>query len=288
VSLEISEVEIKNILTRTSGYLESIATHSLQPYRGCSFGNSLCGSGCYVQHNPFVTRGRPWGSFLEVRTNAASSYLRTVARERRYARSKELPFGIFMSSSTDPFLPQESRFAVSQRLLEAMTEEPPEVLILQTHTAAVAKHIPLLKRLSKLCQLRVHISIETDRDRLPGLPPPASPIEARFLAAQALREAGLKLVVTIAPLLPIEDPESFFGRLSTVSDAIVIDHFIGGDGSLQGRRTLRTRLPEAMRAVRPESCSQDYLFKVLDWARKHYQGQIGIGRDGFAARYTEP
>jgi len=94
--------------------------------------------------------------------------------------------------------------------------------------------------------------------------------------------------VTIAPLLPIEDPESFFGRLSTVSDAIVIDHFIGGDGSLQGRRTLRTRLPEAMRAVRPESCSQDYLFKVLDWARKHYQGQIGIGRDGFAARYTEP
>jgi len=48
----VSEVEVGRILTRASGYLRDVCSHSLQPYRGCSFGRSLCGVGCYVRHNP--------------------------------------------------------------------------------------------------------------------------------------------------------------------------------------------------------------------------------------------
>jgi hypothetical protein len=71
MSVDITETTVKNILTRTSGYLRTVTSHSLQPYRGRTFGNSLCGVGCYVQHNGHVLQGRPWGGFLEVRTNAA-------------------------------------------------------------------------------------------------------------------------------------------------------------------------------------------------------------------------
>jgi DNA repair photolyase len=283
--MKVTEVEVKNVLTRTSGYLDSIASHSLQPYRGCSFGNSLCGVGCYVQHNPFITRGRAWGSFLEARTNAASSYLRTVARERRYCQRKEVPFAIFMSSSTDPFLPQESRYRISEAILAAMVEQPPEVLILQTHSAAVAQHISILERLHQKCRLRVHLSIETDRERLPGLPAPASSVESRILAAGALQAAGLRVVITVAPLLPVEDLESFFQRLSQVSDAVVLDHFVGGDGSESGQRTRKTPLPKAMEVLLPDSSKLGYLETVLRAAKSHYQGEIGIGRDGFAGRY---
>jgi hypothetical protein len=53
------------------------------------------------------------------------------------------------------------------------------------------------------------------------------------------------VVVTVSPLLPIADPERFFARLAGLADAVVIDHFIGGDGTPDGSRTLRTGLPAA-------------------------------------------
>ena len=71
MGLKITHAEVKSILTRSSGYLKGTTSHSLQPYRGCSFGNSLCGVGCYAGQNRFLTRGAEWGSFLEVRVNAA-------------------------------------------------------------------------------------------------------------------------------------------------------------------------------------------------------------------------
>ena len=41
--MEITTARVKSVLTRTSGYLKTVCSHSLQPYRGCSFGRSLCG-----------------------------------------------------------------------------------------------------------------------------------------------------------------------------------------------------------------------------------------------------
>src|SRR5271155_3527486 len=82
----ISETTIKNVLTRTTGFLRTVTSHSLQPYCGCTFGRALCGVGCYVQHNGRLLRGRPWGGFLEVRTNAAASYLANYESESRWAR----------------------------------------------------------------------------------------------------------------------------------------------------------------------------------------------------------
>jgi len=67
------QTSIRQILTRTSGFLKTVSSHSLQPYRGCALGNSLCGVGCYVQHNAYLTLGQPWGSFVEARTNAADA-----------------------------------------------------------------------------------------------------------------------------------------------------------------------------------------------------------------------
>ena len=92
--MDISVVSIGNILTRTSGFLRTVTSHSLQPYRGCSFGNSLCGVGCYVQHSRHILQGRTWGGFLEIRANAADSYREHYERERRWAR-RSGPFSIF-------------------------------------------------------------------------------------------------------------------------------------------------------------------------------------------------
>lgn len=285
VSLEITKTTVANILTRTGGYLRGVASHSLQPYQGCSFGNSLCGVGCYVQHNVWVTQGRRWGGFLEVRTNAAEAYRQSCAREAAWARRRHGAFSIFCSSATDPFVPQERTYRVTAALLDAMCDNPPDALILQTHTHLVAEHRGAIAALSRRCQLRVHVSIESDRDRLPGLPPSASPVTQRLAACQQLRDCSVWTVVTVAPLLPIADPEGFFQRIADVANAVVIDHYIEGDGSRDGARTLRTGLPAAIAAINPEATSLAYRDRIIKLARRIMPGRVGVSATGFAGVY---
>ncbi|MEM1183062.1 MAG: hypothetical protein AAGM22_32265 [Acidobacteriota bacterium] len=286
--LTVTPDEVGRVLTRTTGYLRTVTSHSLQPYRGCPLGRSLCGVGCYVQHSWYSTRGRPWGHFLDVRTNAAESYRRTAPPERRWARRERGEFSIFLSSSTEPFPPQERRFHVTRRVLEAMLDEPPDLLVVQSHSHRAADFVPLLSALAGRMSLRVHLSIETDRERLPGLPPPASPVSRRFDAARALKDAGIPVAITVSPLLPIADPDDFFRRIAADADAVVLDHFIGGDGSADGRRTLRTELPEAIAAVEPEALRLDYRDAMAAVAERHLPGRVGVGIDGFAARFLRP
>jgi DNA repair photolyase len=288
MTVMLTRARVRSILTRSSGYLKTVCSHSLQPYRGCSFANSLCGVGCYVKHNPFVTRGAEWGSFLEVRENAADAYLARADREGRWARASRGRFSIFMSSATDPFVPHERRFRVTRDVLRAMATSPPDELVIQTHTHLVTERLDEIVALSQRCALRVHISIESDRDRLPGLPPPASPVTRRFAAAAELREAGIHVAITVAPLLPIADPDAFFTRISECADGVVIDHFIGGDGSSGGARTLRTPLPEAMAAVDPASVHIAYREGMIAIAERRMPGRVGVGIDGFAGRLLAP
>jgi DNA repair photolyase len=284
MSITLTTASVRSILTRSSGYLKTVCSHSLQPYRGCSFGNSLCGVGCYVRHNPFVTRGAEWGSFLEVRENAASAYLAQIDRERRWARNNREQFSVFMSSATDPFVPHERRFGITRAVLRAMLEKPPDTLIIQTHTHLVTRYLDIYRELAQNCSLRIHISIESDRERLPDMPPPASSIANRLEAAATLRAAGIHIVITVAPLMPIRYPDAFFGQIADCADAVVIDHFIGGDGSPDGARTLRTRLPEAMARVDPLSLDLTYRDAMVAKAMERMPGRVGVGVDGFAGR----
>lgn len=285
MSLDINLTTSRSILTRTSGFLETVTSHSLQPYRGCTFGNSLCGVGCYVQHNGLLTRGQRWGSFLDIRTNAAQLYRSQVGRERRWAQTQRNGFSVFMSSSTDPYVPQERRHRITRGILQAMVEEPPDELVVQTHSHLITDDLSLLRELACQCRLRVHLSIESDQQDLPGLPPPASSIERRFAAAKALRSAGVRVVITVSPLLPIQDGESFFARIAETADAVVIDHFIGGDGSADGRRTATTPLPDAMAQVAPASVTLSYRDAVVELAHRHLPGNVGVSIDGFAGRF---
>lgn len=284
MSVVLSEATVESILTRTTGYLRGVTSHSLQPYRGCTYGNALCGVGCYVRHNTWLARGAEWGGFLEARVNAAEVYRRQYARERDWARRSRARFSIFMSSSTDPFVPQERRFRVTGSVLDAMIELPPDELVVQTHSHRVTDYVDLYRTLGERSDLRVHVSIESDRDRLPGLPAPASSVRDRLDAAAALTAAGVRVVVTVSPLFPMLDPRAFFERVASCASAVVIDHFIGGDGSPGGARTLRTALPAAMAAVDPASVTLAYRDRVVAIAEEVMPGRVGVAADGFAGR----
>jgi DNA repair photolyase len=86
---------------------------------------SLCGVGCYVRHSLHITRDSPWGSFLEVQTNAAEAYLAGYERERQWVRRQRGGFVFFLSGATEPFPPQELRHAIIRSVLSAMLGRPP-------------------------------------------------------------------------------------------------------------------------------------------------------------------
>ena len=98
-------------------------------------------------------------------------------------------------------------------------------------------------------------------------------------------DRGVRVVVTVSPLFPIAAPERFFARIGEVADAVVIDHFIEGDGSREGTRTLRTRLPAAMAAVDPDSTSLSYRERIVATARAAMPGRVGVSARGFAGFY---
>jgi len=178
--VDITENQCQSILTRASGYLQEVCSHSLNPYIGCGFGRSACGVGCYVRHNTWLTKGREWGGFVEVKTNAPEIYLKTHATEQRWAHRRGRSFSIFFSSSTDPWQPVEKQYRVTQQLLKAMLTCPPDELILQTHATAILDDLSLIAVLSQRCRLRVHVSVEGDVDRLPGMPSPPASVVGRI------------------------------------------------------------------------------------------------------------
>jgi DNA repair photolyase len=221
---------------------------------------------------------------VEGRVNAADVYRGQYERERNWARKRRGRFGVFMSSSTEPFQPIERKLRVTRGVLEAMVERPPDFLIVQTHSHHVVEYADLYPRLAAETELRFHISIESDRDELPGLPRSASPVAKRIEAARRLRSMGLRVVVTVSPLFPINDPPRFFAALAEVADAVVIDHYIQGDGSPDGKRTERTALPQAMAAVESRSVALAYREEMVAVAQRHFPGRVGVNVDGFAGR----
>ncbi|MEK9628698.1 MAG: hypothetical protein VW455_06715 [Nitrospinota bacterium] len=283
--MQINPIQTKSILTRTTGYLKKVSSHSLNPYSGCGFGNSSCGQGCYVRFNTWINRGRKWGSFVDVKTNAAELYTQTVNKERSWAARQPQTFSIFLSSSTDPWQPAEKKYRITRKVLKAMISTPPDELILQTHSSAILEDIDAIAQLSQNCKLRVQISIEGDRDTLPGLPPPPCSVDDRIRTLEKLSSRGIFTVSCLSPLYPLSNPDSFFNRIKSAgTSAIVIDHFIIGDGTPDGSRTRKSSLPDIMNNLMPESIHLSYREKVVGIARKYLP--VGISATGFAGNYS--
>jgi DNA repair photolyase len=283
--VEITEIQCQSILTRASGYLKPVCSHSINPYVGCGFGRSACGVGCYVRHNAWLTRGRDWGAFVDVKTNAPEIYLKTCDAEQRWAHRRGQPFAIFFSSSTEPWQPAEKQYRVTRRLLETMVTHPPDEMILQTHATAMRDDLDLVAALSQKCQLRVHVSIEGDTEHLPGLPPPPATVKDRVELLRQLSSAGIFAVACLSPLYPMQNPAVFFEQLAGAGvDAVVIDHFIEGDGTREGSRTWKTALPRSMEAVSAESTRLEYRDRIAAMARNYLP--VGISASGFAGHYS--
>ena len=244
-SMSVPLINNKSILTPTSGFLGSGFTHTINIYSGCAFDGSVCGIFCYAQHNHWITKGRPWGLY-GAKENTVSAYEREFDRLKRPRRGNSKSLRIYMSSSTDPYVPQEKSLKLTRSLLEAMIDRPPNGLVIQTHATMIERDLDVIEDLATRTSVWVSITVETNRESLPGFPKHASSPAARLEVLRKFRDAGIRTQATISPLLPLTNVTSFAQSLNQVADRVIVDHYLLGDGSKGGWRTRQTEFPKLL------------------------------------------
>lgn len=181
----------------------------INPYVGCTHA-------CLYCYAVFMKRvyhyQEPWGDFLAAKVNIAD----LLWKERRKIKPGQV---VFLSSVTDPYVPQEKQYRLTRGCLEALVGTLGQIRI-STRSPLVLRDLDLLKALGA----RVGFSVTTDREEVAKAFEPKNPsIKARVAALRTLHQAGLETYAFIGPLLPHTSPEAFAALLDGAVDSVYVD-----------------------------------------------------------------
>lgn len=151
--------------------------------------------GLYAGLSP--EESRHWGQFTTFKANAPELLDDSKLRDSV----------IYCSPLVDPYQPVEREYQLMPRILSALLRRAPRAFTIQTRAPLVMRDLALLKELSALTRLRISMSVTTDQDSVrKRYEPHCEPNEARLETIARLREHGIEVYATLAPLLPC-DPE---------------------------------------------------------------------------------
>lgn len=205
MKLVIQEKRVKSILSKSG--IPGV-DYCINPYVGCSHGCRYCYA-TFMKR--FTGHTEPWGSFVDVKTNAPEVLHRQMKKASRGH--------VLISSVTDPYQPVEEKYKLTRGCLEVLLPHQFSVDIL-TKSPLVLRDLDLLKQFK---ELEVGITITTDDDEIRKIfEPHAPPIEARIQALKTLAKAGLKTYAFIGPLLPM-DPEGLSEKINPYVHSVLID-----------------------------------------------------------------
>ena len=181
----LREIECKTILTR-SGI--SGVDYALNPYVGCAHACAYCYA-TFMKR--FTGHEEEWGTFVDVRVNAAERLAREVKRAR--------PGQVLLASVTDAYQPLEEKYGLTRACLEVLVGGDLRVCIL-TKSALVLRDLDLLRQLR---DVEVAFTVTTlDEELRRRFEPGAAPIAQRLEALAQLSAAGLETWAFCGPLLP--------------------------------------------------------------------------------------
>ncbi|MFS8071364.1 MAG: radical SAM protein, partial [Byssovorax sp.] len=200
----VRELRVESLLETAGHGAERF--YKLSPYAGCLIGCRYC----YAQTPMSVLRRLemlpevPWGSYVDVRVNAAE----VLASE--LARSSPRPIK-FCPILSDPYQAVEARYALTRACLTTIGAAAAVwPVLLLTRSKLVTRDADLL---ASLPGAWVGASIPTlDDETRRHFEPRAASIPERFEALATLRKAGARTFAVVQPLLP--------GSIEALADAL--------------------------------------------------------------------
>lgn len=192
-------VEARGILSPMNG---------MNTYRGCTHGCIYCDSRsrCYQINHEFED--------VEVKINAPALLERALLKKR----SKCM---IGTGSMSDPYLPLENEFRITQKCLQLVLKHG-FGMTLQTKSNQVLQDIDLLKEINRRTKCVIQMTLTTyDEDLCRLVEPNVCTTRSRFETLLRLREEGIPTVAWLSPILPFlnDTEENMRGILDYCAEA---------------------------------------------------------------------
>jgi DNA repair photolyase len=192
VRAEYREEPCRNALNRVKGMAFS---WSLNPYMGCVHRCTFC----YVR--AFEKRAdRPaderYGTSIRVKVNVVEVLRRELARASWEGES------VAVGAATDPYQPAEGRYRLTRGCIEAFAEfSNPFSLI--TRGPMIVRDLDVLTEAARRAKVSITFSIPTlDEEVWRKTEPSTAHPRQRLRAVKELVDAGIKVGVGMAPILP--------------------------------------------------------------------------------------
>ncbi len=188
---------------------------TVNPYRGCAMGCRYCYA-AYTHEFMGIDTPEDFHSVVYVKTGAEGE---TARRLPPVVRRGEL---IALGTATDPYQPAEAEARVTRRFLETVAALRRVRLGITTKGALVLRDLDLLRRIHERSELSVHVSlISLDAALLRRIEPWAPAPEVRLTVMRRLAEAGIRVSISVAPVLPaLTDDEAGLDALLAAAAAV--------------------------------------------------------------------
>jgi DNA repair photolyase len=168
---------------------------SLNPYTGCAHRCTFC----YVRG--FERRAdRPsddrYGRTVRVKVNVAEVLRRELARPS-WSREE-----VTIGAATDPYQPAEGRYRLTRACLVELSRSRTPFSII-TRGPMVWRDVDVLREAATRAEVSVNVSVPTLDERVwRTTEPSTAPPRRRLDIVRRLAEAGIRVNVAIAPILP--------------------------------------------------------------------------------------
>ncbi|EEE06009.1 PA0069 family radical SAM protein [Burkholderia multivorans] len=197
---QVFEERAKSILTRNRSPDIPFSV-SLNPYRGCEHGCIYCfarPTHSYLGLSP----GLDFESRIYAKINAAELL------EREISRKSYVPEPIALGVNTDAYQPVERDLRITRSVIEVMHDRGLPFAAI-TKSSLIERDLDLLAPMAERGQVMAAVTITTlDADLARTLEPRAATPARRLRTIRALRDAGVPVGVSIAPLIPfVTEPD---------------------------------------------------------------------------------
>jgi DNA repair photolyase len=175
---------------------------SLNPYMGCVHRCTFCYVRAFERRAERPSDDR-YGRSIRVKTNVADVLRKELARPSWEGGQ------VAIGAATDPYQPVEGKYRLTRACIEVLGNAGNPFTII-TRGPMIVRDVDVLTRAAQRAEVSVTFSIPTlDREIWRKTEPGTAPPHQRLRALKLLVDAGIRVGVGMAPILPglSDDPE---------------------------------------------------------------------------------